>query len=65
MMSNETCKLKLLVRIPIGNSGSTEVKYMIEGSQGSQIWGRRVSSKETKLSSIIHLINADAMSIIF
>jgi hypothetical protein len=64
-MRNETCKLKLLVRVPFGNSGNTEVKYMVEGSQGSQIWGRRISSKNTKLSSIIHLINMDAMSIIF
>lgn len=65
MMRSETCKLKLLVRLPLANSENSEVKYMIEGSQGSQIWGRRISSKATKLSSIIHLINTDAMSIIF
>ena len=63
-MRNETCKLKLLVRTPLGNSEKMEVKYMVEGSLGSQIWGRRISSKKTKLSSIIHLINTDAMSIL-
>ena len=50
--------------MPLGNSEKMEVKYMVEGSLGSQIWGRRISSKKTKLSSIIHLINTDAMSIL-
>jgi hypothetical protein len=61
MEKNIHCKLKLLVKIPLKNSLNSEIKYMVEGAQGDQIWGRRISERKTKLSSIIHLIHSDAM----
>ena len=61
MEKNFNCKLKLLVRTPLKNSLNSEIKYMVEGNQGHQIWGKRISERKTKLSSIINLIHSDVM----
>lgn len=62
-MENTYCKLKLLVRIPLKNSRNSEIKYMVEGNEGTQIWGRRITARQTKLSSLIHLIQSDVMAL--
>ena len=54
-------KLRLLVKTSSKISNCSEFKYIIEGDEGVIVFGKKISSKNTKLSSLINLIQSDSL----